>query len=235
MNLPTDSKQRKGVPIVTGVLDYFPLAIAAVARVSKRGNDKHNAGQPLHWAREKSADHIDCVGRHLLDRDVIDTDSGETELSHAAWRILAALEVQQEKMKDFRTMPLAAIPTLDESDRYGPKAGLSPICYISGGMRGYKDYNFPAFDAARDLLTAKGFEVISPADLDRRYDTPGKNYPSEHYVRRDTKELIRIKEKNVPGSCIVLLEGWEHSKGAKAEKYVAEWLDLPVKFIGDFR
>ena len=36
-------------------------ALAEVARVSKAGNDQHNPGQPLHWARDKSADHADCV------------------------------------------------------------------------------------------------------------------------------------------------------------------------------
>ncbi|MHB1850453.1 MAG: DUF4406 domain-containing protein, partial [Acidimicrobiales bacterium] len=39
--------------------------------------------------------------------------------------------------------------------------------YIAGPMRGVKDWNFPAFDAARDLLVAAGWEVVSPADLDR--------------------------------------------------------------------
>ena len=51
MKLTTDSKERKNTPIVTGVLDYFPLALAGIARVSKKGNDKHNPGQPLHYCR----------------------------------------------------------------------------------------------------------------------------------------------------------------------------------------
>src|SRR5689334_5921158 len=51
--LPTDSQARKDTPIARGCLDYFPLAIAAVARLSKAGNDKHNPGEPLHWSRGK--------------------------------------------------------------------------------------------------------------------------------------------------------------------------------------
>lgn len=74
MHPPTDSDQRKATPVVTGVLDYFPLAIAELARVSKAGNDQHNPGQPLHWAREKSTDHADCIGRHLIDRGTVDAD-----------------------------------------------------------------------------------------------------------------------------------------------------------------
>ena len=50
--LPTKPDERKTYPIATGVLDYFPDAIAAVAYLSFRGNQQHNPGQPLHWARE---------------------------------------------------------------------------------------------------------------------------------------------------------------------------------------
>ena len=53
-----DSKQRKMMPVISGVIDYFPDAIAAVAYVSYLGNQKHNPGQDLHWARGKSDDHI---------------------------------------------------------------------------------------------------------------------------------------------------------------------------------
>jgi len=42
--LPTDKQVRKETPIARGVLDYFPLAIAEVARVSYVGNQQHNPG-----------------------------------------------------------------------------------------------------------------------------------------------------------------------------------------------
>ncbi len=93
--LPQDSQSRKGVPITTGVLDYFPAAIAAVARVSKKGNDKHNPGEPLHHARGKSMDHADCIARHLLERGALDTD-GESHTAHLAWRALALLQEECE-------------------------------------------------------------------------------------------------------------------------------------------
>jgi hypothetical protein len=91
------SAERKQMPVTTGVLHYFPDAIAAISRVSKKGNDKHNPGEPLHWSREKSSDHDDCVGRHLLTPDAIDPDSGETERAHRAWRDLADLQLAEEK------------------------------------------------------------------------------------------------------------------------------------------
>jgi len=93
------SAERKAEPIYSGVLNYFPDAIAAVSRVSKKGNDKHNPGQPLHWIRDKSNDHLDCVARHIITPMEIDPETGELHLAHAAWRILAALQIALEGKK----------------------------------------------------------------------------------------------------------------------------------------
>ena len=53
MLLPTDAQERKQIPITTGVLDYFPLAIAEVAKCSWAGNQQHHPDKPLHWNKEK--------------------------------------------------------------------------------------------------------------------------------------------------------------------------------------
>ena len=90
------SKERKETPVFSGVLQYFPDAINAVARQSWAGNEKHNPGEPLHWAREKSSDHMDCAIRHMMTPNEIDPETGGTHLVAAAWRILAALQLQQE-------------------------------------------------------------------------------------------------------------------------------------------
>lgn len=89
--------ERKAIPVATGVLDYFPLALQEIAKLSKVGNDQHNPGQPLHWAKGKSTDHADCLIRHFLDRGTIDPS---TQLSHTvavAWRALALLETELER------------------------------------------------------------------------------------------------------------------------------------------
>jgi hypothetical protein len=93
--LPTDHAERKATPVTTGVLDYFPRAIAYVAKVSKVGNDKHNPGEPLHWARGKSTDQADCIGRHLIERGTFD-DEGMRHSGMLAWRALALLETELE-------------------------------------------------------------------------------------------------------------------------------------------
>lgn len=84
--------------MASGLLDYFPLALAYVAHVSKVGNDQHNPGEPLHWARGKSSDHPDCIVRHLVDRGTLDTDN-VLHSGKVAWRALALL---QEELEDAR-------------------------------------------------------------------------------------------------------------------------------------
>ena len=79
----------------TGLLDYFPDALAAVAYCSKIGNDQHNPGEPLRWAREKSGDHADCIIRHLVDRGGVDMD-GVRHSAKVAWRALALLQLELE-------------------------------------------------------------------------------------------------------------------------------------------
>lgn len=93
--MPSDADARKGVPLTSGVLDYFPAALAEVARVSKAGNDQHNPGEPLHWARGKSTDQADCIMRHLLERGTVDTD-GMRHSAKMAWRALALLQLELE-------------------------------------------------------------------------------------------------------------------------------------------
>ncbi len=94
--LPVGSVERKSIPLASGVLDYFPAALAYVARVSKTGNDKHNPGEPLHHARGKSTDHADCIARHLLERGEIDAEDGLRHSGKLAWRALALLQEELE-------------------------------------------------------------------------------------------------------------------------------------------
>lgn len=101
------SDERKQYPITTGFNDYFTDAVAEVARVSFLGNEKHNPGQPLHWSRGKSADHADCIARHLTQRgtiDVIMIAGKEYFVRHSAalaWRALALLQEELEWEKGY--------------------------------------------------------------------------------------------------------------------------------------
>jgi len=96
----SDSQSRKNRPVFSGVLMYFPDALMAVAEHSKKGNDKHNPGQPLHWAKEKSKDHADCIARHLIDIgpnwDAVDPETQSLHAQALAWRALALLQTVLE-------------------------------------------------------------------------------------------------------------------------------------------
>lgn len=96
--LPEDAQERKGIPLWSGLVQYFPDALVAVARLSNIGNDQHNFGQPLHWAREKSSDHHDTLMRHLFDSGTIDKD-GVRHSTKVVWRSLAILQLEIEKAR----------------------------------------------------------------------------------------------------------------------------------------
>lgn len=96
--LTTDKQSRKETPMARGLVDYFPRALAAVSHVSFVANEQHNPGQPMHWSKGKSADHADCIMRHLVERGTVDDDT----LRHSAklaWRALALLETELEDLE----------------------------------------------------------------------------------------------------------------------------------------
>lgn len=94
--LPAEAKERKSYPIGTGVLDYFPDALAEIARVSLQGNIQHSLTDgPLRWDRSKSTDEADALIRHFLERGTIDSD-GMRHSAKMAWRALALLQKELE-------------------------------------------------------------------------------------------------------------------------------------------
>ena len=93
--MTNNKENRKGIPIHSGVLMYFPDAIAAVAECSKVGNDQHNPDKHLHWDRAKSGDELDALTRHLMDAGKLD-DDGVRHSAKVAWRALANLQKEIE-------------------------------------------------------------------------------------------------------------------------------------------
>ena len=113
--LPTDPKERKQIPLYTGLIKYFPDALVEVAKVSFKGNQQHNPGQPLHWAREKSNDHEDTAVRHIFELDGIDTDGGY-HAAKAIWRLCAFLQLKIERERS---------AVVEQSADGGKKSGSS--------------------------------------------------------------------------------------------------------------
>lgn len=115
--LPTDSKARKEYPMYSGLLQYFPAALAGVARHSKLGNDKHNPGEPLHHARGKSMDHEDCIVRHLVDLGALVAAGNEHSILEEAdaicWRALA---LSQQLYETYNGAPMAPAASFKEEE-----------------------------------------------------------------------------------------------------------------------
>ena len=89
-----EAKRRKMTPLYSGLLAYFPDALAMVAQNSVIGQHQHGTlDEPLHWDRSKSSDDPDAMLRHMADhsRNPYDTD-GRLHLGKVAWRALAMLQ-----------------------------------------------------------------------------------------------------------------------------------------------
>ena len=96
--------------------------------------------------------------------------------------------------------------------------------YVSGPMTGIPQKNFLAFYiAARDLRQA-GYGVINPWEL----DTADKKDTWSECLRRDIRALMDC-------TAIATLPGWQKSKGAKFEIYIAQQLKWPVHTVEYWR
>lgn len=98
-------------------------------------------------------------------------------------------------------------------------------------MSGIPEHNFPAFRNAAEDLRGRGIEVESPVEMDEAegYDgTTGGDVPSgsaqwAHFLLRD---LMVIAKPEV--EAVVVLPGWERSRGAGHETRWARDLGKPI-------
>jgi hypothetical protein len=117
---------------------------------------------------------------------------------------------------------------------------MSLIIYVAGPMRGKRFFNFPAFDEAKAILESKGFTVISPADLDRSIGFDPETFGGDYDWNDLNKcefSLMDAIDRDVAAlkkcDAIYMLRGWQLSKGANAEKALAEWMGLEVVYQDD--
>ena len=111
------------------------------------------------------------------------------------------------------------------------------VVYIAGPMRGRKYFNFPAFDDAKSKLVDDGFIVMSPADLDRDagfdpellgsdYDWNDLNSCGFSLAAAIDRDIDALKQCDA----IYMLQGWESSTGATAERALAIWMGRSVMY-----
>ena len=94
--------------------------------------------------------------------------------------------------------------------------GMSRL-YLSGPMTGIPNYNHELFDRVAKEFRDANFAVCSPAEF---FDCDLTKERKE-YMREAVKYLLEA-------DTIVLLPGWEESKGARLEVGIATELDLIV-------
>ena len=110
--------------------------------------------------------------------------------------------------------------------------------YLAGPMRGYPEFNFPAFYAGAARLRSQGHEVFSPAERDN--ERHGKDISKgnatgclDQAAKEHNFSLREALADDLGYICrhadaIALLPGWQHSKGALAEHATAYALGLEV-------
>jgi hypothetical protein len=147
LTLPTDSNERKDIPVMSGCMNYFPAALAEVAKISVAGNRKHNPGSTeLFHARGKSMDHGDCIVRHTMDIEDLkarirradeaipgaihspaNVDQLIEEAAYRAWRSLAELQQLCEQHRGMPLAPAARQPTMLEAIATAQMATPHPL------------------------------------------------------------------------------------------------------------
>src|SRR3990167_8029071 len=101
------------------------------------------------------------------------------------------------------------------------RGGRRVKVYLAGPMRGHPQLNFPTFHAEAARLRAQGHEVFNPAEQHAVSDGP----PLRDVLRADLSWICQHAEQ------VALLPGWQSSKGACAERAVAQALGLEVVYL----
>ena len=94
------------------------------------------------------------------------------------------------------------------------------VVYVSGPMTGLPEYNYPNFMRVEKQLLdlGLGIDVINPAHTGVQ-----EGWVWQDYMKHDLKLLL-----DKPVNVLILLEGWESSRGARLEKLVADELGVLV-------
>ena len=91
--------------------------------------------------------------------------------------------------------------------------------YLAGPMSGLPELNFPAFHREAAYFRERGYEVVNPAEINT--DT---TMAWADCMRKDIAELVTCDS-------ILMMPGWEKSKGASLEHHIARSLELRVVYI----
>lgn len=93
---------------------------------------------------------------------------------------------------------------------------IGPV-YIAGPMTGLPELNYPAFNAAAEVLRGEGHRVENPAENER----PNNNPTWADWMRLGLAQMLLC-------DAVLLLPGWQQSPGARIEARTAIDLGLAV-------
>ena len=97
--------------------------------------------------------------------------------------------------------------------------------YLSGKITGLdKEVYSRQFERAETFYKTSGFDVVNPVKIGEEVLKINPNAKWADFMQEDLKALRTCTH-------IVLLEGWEESKGAKMEKAEAEKLGLEIMYL----
>lgn len=108
--------------------------------------------------------------------------------------------------------------------------------YLAGPMRNLPYFNFPAFFEAAKKLREQGHIVFNPADRDvskygeEVYASPTGNLEDVKHLNFSLRDSLAADTAFIcrEADAVYLLPGWENSKGARAERGLAECLGLEI-------
>jgi len=89
--------------------------------------------------------------------------------------------------------------------------------YLAGPMSGFAEHNFPLFNRVAGLLRDAGHTVFNPAEN----DDGGVRQSRSFYMQLDIPALLASE-------AVVLLPGWQRSRGASLEVWLALDLGMPI-------
>jgi Domain of unknown function (DUF4406) len=99
--------------------------------------------------------------------------------------------------------------------------------YLAGPMRGYPDGNASAFAYWTVRLRETGHEIFNPVEHELTLGYDASTRPIRDCMLDDMSYILREAE------AVVVLNGWERSRGALAEMHTAWCCDIPVYRVLD--
>lgn len=105
--------------------------------------------------------------------------------------------------------------------------------YLAGPMRGYPEFNFPAFHFAAAKLREEGYEIFSPAE--KGIEKEVANDPDLQNKLEFRRKVFALDAAYICNEAdgIALLPNWYQSLGARAEYALARAIGLEIKHLGD--